>query len=752
MARSSYSRPWRALGALAVLAALLYGLIAVGVTWGTAQWTPRLALDLEGGTEFILKAVPQAGQQGSVTPATIEQAVKIIRQRVDGSGVAEAEVTTSGQDSIVVTLPGKSIDEATRDAIKKSAALEFRAVLVAEQSTAPQPSPSGSPTGSPTSSPATGTDSSPAASAGVSPSVSGSTGTGGGGLRAATSPSPAPSPTGAAGAASPAPSGAASPNPTPTDASDLAWIDEQVVQQWEALDCATPEGRTAAQAQPNDPSKPFVTCDDEGTKYILGPVEVKGQNVTGASAGLEVNSQGQTTNQWQVNLEFDGTGADQFGTVTARLFGLEGVRNQFAIVLDNLVISAPRTLGAITDGRAQITGNFTQSSSQALANQLKFGALPISFQVSTENQISATLGDEQLRNGLLAGLIGLLLVVLYSLLQYRALGLVTVASLTVAALFTYGVVVLLGWRQGYRLSLPGVAGLIVAIGITADSFIVYFERIRDEVREGRSLAAAVELAWQRARRTILISDTVSLLAAVVLFVLAVGGVKGFAFTLGLTTLIDVLVVFLFTKPMVTLLSRTEFFGNGHKLSGFDAEHLGRSVRYAGRGTVRGPARKPTPSRAGAGTIAERRAAAERAAKGTTTTVIDTETRPPAPRDRRGDAGRTADAELRQAGQRPVHRSHLLRLRRPTQAVVHHRRRADGDQRRRGGHARSEPGDRVPRRHRVPDLRHLGDQRDRRRAGGHLGGARRPGAGEPAERRQHAGAGRRADRRPAAPGA
>ena len=638
MARSSYSRPWRALGALAVLAALLYGLIAVGVTWGTAQWTPRLALDLEGGTEFILKAVPQAGQQGSVTPATIEQAVKIIRQRVDGSGVAEAEVTTSGQDSIVVTLPGKSIDEATRDAIKKSAALEFRAVLVAEQSHCA------------------------AALAvrqshrvphllaahrhglltrrlggGVAVCQRASSGTGGGGLRAATSPSPAPSPTGRQ-AASPAPSGAASPNPTPTDASDLAWIDEQVVQQWEALDCATPEGRTAAQAQPNDPTKPFVTCDDEGTKYILGPVEVKGQNVTGASAGLEVNSQGQTTNQWQVNLEFDGTGADQFGTVTARLFGLEGVRNQFAIVLDNLVISAPRTLGAITDGRAQITGNFTQSSSQALANQLKFGALPISFQVSTENQISATLGDEQLRNGLLAGLIGLLLVVLYSLLQYRALGLVTVASLTVAALFTYGVVVLLGWRQGYRLSLPGVAGLIVAIGITADSFIVYFERIRDEVREGRSLAAAVELAWQRARRTILISDTVSLLAAVVLFVLAVGGVKGFAFTLGLTTLIDVLVVFLFTKPMVTLLSRTEFFGNGHKLSGFDAEHLGRSVRYAGRGTVRGPARKPTPSRAGAGTIAERRAAAERAAKGTTTTVIDTETRPPAPRDRRGDAG------------------------------------------------------------------------------------------------------------------
>ncbi|MEJ2579183.1 MAG: protein translocase subunit SecD, partial [Kineosporiaceae bacterium] len=287
----------------------------------------------------------------------------------------------------------------------------------------------------------------------------------------------------------------------------------------------------------------------------------------------------------------------KFADVTTRLVALPDSQNRFAIVLDGLVISAPTTNEAIVGGQAQITGGFTQDEAQTLANQLKFGALPISFTVQTEEQISATLGGEQLQRGMLAGLIGLLLVVIYSLFQYRALGAVTVASLIIAAALTYGLVVLLGWRQNYRLSLAGVAGLIVAIGITADSFIVYFERVRDEVRDGRGLRQAVEAAWIRARRTILASDTVSFLAAVVLYLLAVGGVRGFAFTLGLTTLVDIVVVFLFTKPMVALLARTSFFGGGHKLSGFDPEHLGRTVVYAGRGRVRGGQ-----------TIAERRAA------------------------------------------------------------------------------------------------------------------------------------------------
>ncbi|HEX2808143.1 MAG TPA: MMPL family transporter, partial [Kineosporiaceae bacterium] len=246
---------------------------------------------------------------------------------------------------------------------------------------------------------------------------------------------------------------------------------------------------------------------------------------------------------------------------------------------------------------------------------------------------------------------------------YRALGLVTVSSLVIAATITYGLVLLLGWRQGYRLSLAGVAGLIVAIGITADSFIVYFERVRDEVRDGRGLQTAVENAWARARRTILISDAVSFLAATVLYVLAIGSVRGFAFTLGLTTVIDVLVVFLFTHPMVVLLSRTKFFGGGHRLSGFDAEHLGRAVTYTGRGRARA---HPTPTRAtkaataGAGsaaastgsTIAERRAAAERAERealmGESGTGRTDQDPPPEVADADAVAGETAGTSRRDA--------------------------------------------------------------------------------------------------------
>jgi len=311
-----------------------------------------------------------------------------------------------------------------------------------------------------------------------------------------------------------------------------------------------------------------------------------------------------------VNLEFDGQGTREFTEISRRLFNLTGDQNRFGIVLDGLVISAPTMNGVISDGRPQISGNFTQESAESLANQLKFGALPLSFTVESTDSVSATLGTEQLRIGLVAGLIGLVLVVVYSLVQYRALGLVTVASLVVVGVLTYGLLLLLSWRQGYRLSLPGVAGLIVAIGITADSFIVYFERVRDEVRDGRSLEVAVERGWERARRTILASDAVSFLAAVVLYLLAVGGVRGFAFTLGLTTVIDLLVVFLFTKPLVTLLARTRFFADGHTFSGFDPEHLGSVVA---RRAVRGSApRRP----AGTGTtLAERKRAAARADEG-----------------------------------------------------------------------------------------------------------------------------------------
>ena len=319
-----------------------------------------------------------------------------------------------------------------------------------------------------------------------------------------------------------------------------------------------------------------------------------------------------------MTITFDAKATQTFKDVTQRLNqfyvasqaqGGNDPKAQFAIVLDDQVISAPRSLAVITDGKPQITGNFTQASAQALSDQLRYGALPISFDIQSEEQISATLGGEQLRLGLMAGVIGLLLVVVYSLFQYRALGFVTILSLVVAGGLTYLAIAILGWTENYRLSLAGVAGLIVAIGITADSFIVYFERIRDELREGKGLVSAVENGWKRAKRTVLASKAVNLLAALVLYFVAVGNVRGFAFTLGLTALADLLVVFMFTHPTLQVLARTKFFGQGHRFSGLDPERPGAVPLYRGAGRLRTPTEKPAVVRArntGAAAEAERR--------------------------------------------------------------------------------------------------------------------------------------------------
>ena len=296
-----------------------------------------------------------------------------------------------------------------------------------------------------------------------------------------------------------------------------------------------------------------------------------GSDVDSASANLAQNTAG-----WIVSLDFNGDGTKAFGEITAEMATqpADSPGNRFAIVLDGLVVSAPGVNEAIPGGQAQITGQFTQEEAADLANVLKFGALPLTFTIGERNTISPTLGADQLQAGLIAGALGLVLVVLYLLFYYRALALVAVASLAIAGLLTYAAVVILGETLNFTLTLAGVAGLIVAIGITADSFIVYFERIRDEVREGRSLRAALEAGWVRARRTIIAADFISLIAAVVLWVLSVGGVRGFAFTLGLTTLIDLLVVFMFTKPLVTLLARTKFFNSGSRWSGLSPDRLG----------------------------------------------------------------------------------------------------------------------------------------------------------------------------------
>ncbi|MFK4836767.1 protein translocase subunit SecD [Microbacterium sp. ZW T2_14] len=558
---------WRALTGLLAITAILFGINALGVyVFGQSSWTPALALDLQGGTQIVLEAQTEDG--ADPTPEQMQQAVTIIRQRVDASGVGEAEVTTQAGNQIVVQIPGQA-DEETRNRIEASAQLQLRAVLYAGEPANTFVGDDGNATPYPT----------------------------------------------------PDPSLQATPTTSPTNGSDTAWITPALQAQFAAYDCADPANDPA-----NAPAdQPLITCDADGTvKYILGPVELDGSSIDDATFGLQ-----QTNNQWAVNLSFDADGTQTFGEISQRLYGAQAPLNQFAFVLDGYVLSAPSMNGVILDGKPSITGSFTQESAKVLADQLKYGALPLSFTVESSNSISATLGSQQLQIGLIAGLIGLLLVAIYSLIVYRALGFIIIASLAVMAVLTYVTLCILAWRMGFRLSLAGVAGLIVTIGFTADSFIVYFERIRDELRDGKSITAAVEDGWGRAKRTIYISKSINILAAVVLYILADSTVKGFAFTLGLTTAIDVLIFILFTHPVLQLLARTRFFGSGHPLSGLDPTALG--AVYRGRAQFREPVlatgaagRRNAKSRAEAvrrQTIAERKqaelAAADNAKPGTT---------------------------------------------------------------------------------------------------------------------------------------
>ncbi|RIX28049.1 protein translocase subunit SecD [Amnibacterium setariae] len=518
---------------------------------------PKLGLDLEGGTQIILAATTEGG--GNPTSDQLAQSVTIIRQRAAAGGSPDAQISTQGGRFINVSLPGRP-SQATINAVREAARMDFRPVLTTD---------------------AAATESAGSSDAPYTPPAS----------------------------------LANTPSAKPSNGSDLAQVTPFLANEFENYRCAAD----------NEPAKvkatvPLVTCDDTNTqKYLLGPVEVPGTNISGATAGLAQTSQGATTGEWVVNLTFNGTGTRQFAQISERLVALQGVQNQFAILLDGKVISAPTMNAAITNGKAQISGSFTEQSAKQLADQLKFGALPVNFTVQSQNTISATLGSSQLQAGLLAGLIGLILVFAYAIYQYRLLGSVILASLGISAVLTFIVLDFLSWREGYRLSLAGVTGIIVSIGVTADSFIVYFERIRDELREGRGLEGAVEQGWRRARRTVLASDAVNFLAAAVLFALAVGDVQGFALTLGLSTLIDVLVVVLFSHPILQLLARRPFFAEGHRFSGLDPRALG--AVYRGRGQFRAPVPEGRTGRSigeaqRRQTIAERKAAElERERKG-----------------------------------------------------------------------------------------------------------------------------------------
>jgi len=597
----------RALIWLGVIIVLLYSILTIGVVNDKTTFTPGLALDLAGGTTLILKAEPTDGT--TIDESDLEQAVEVIRRRIDASGVSEAEITTQGSDTIVIALPGTPSDR-TIDLIRQSAQLQFRPVLLvgdpgATPETSATPSPSPSPSVDPSATP------DPSASPSVSPTTSAED-------DAVTDPSASPSPE---ATTSPEPSVSPSPNPTPvpgeTDPSSFDWLTDELLEEYQALDCTNPENLGGADLGDSDAG--HAACSNDGSaKIAMGPVELDGSDVKTATSGPGYSQAGTLTGEYEVRLEFNSEGAQKFADVTERLYDFYKIdstddRARFAILLDGVVISYPFVQAHITGGTATISGGFNQQQAEELANQLKFGAIPLDLTLQTKSTVSATLGEDQLEKGLIAGAIGLMLVVIYSLLQYRALGLVTIGSLAIAGIIVYALIALLSWGMGYRLSLAGVAGLIIAIGITADSFIVYFERVKDELREGRSLQAAIDHGWSRAKRTILASDAVSFLAAVVLYVLAIGSVRGFAFTLGLTTLVDVLVVILFTHPVLILLGRTKFFGQGHRLSGLDPRQLGKTAIYQGRGRVAVSTTAATPGTEGdeaSGlTLAERKAAA-----------------------------------------------------------------------------------------------------------------------------------------------
>ena len=566
--------------ALFVIAAAL-----VGLMFWQGQKTPKLALDLAGGTTVTLTAEPTR-PGAKIGDSEMSQAINIMRERVNSLGVSEAEVTKQGNNVIVVQVPGQGQERVVK-LIGTTAKLEFRQVMVAEPVGAPPAQPPAQ-TPAPTPSGKASKSPKPSASgkASTTPSPKG---------RAlaqalAETPKPTDKPSGKP-SATPAPSTAPSLTPEQLQqlqaqqqagAADFTGVDPAVRAQFTKLTCT---GNDVGQGQTLNPGKQAAICarPDPKThksdyKFIVAPAQISGEQVTKAQALPPDPQNGRV--QWTVSLDLNGTATKTFADFTSKAaaLGESNTRNHFAIVLDGTVYSWPSVKEAITSGNAQIEGQFNQQDATDLANVLKYGALPLKFSQSSIESVSATLGRDQLSAGLIAGAIGLGLVVLYCLLYYRGLGFVAVSSLIVAGGLTYEAIVLLGKFIDFRMSLAGIAGAIVAIGITADSFVVFFERLRDEVREGRSLRTAVERGWQRARRTIIVADAVSFIAALLLYWFAIGGVKGFAFTLGLTTLIDVAVVFFFTKPLVTLLARTKFFGRGHRWSGRDPSTLGVTKR------------------------------------------------------------------------------------------------------------------------------------------------------------------------------
>ena len=597
-------RPGRSLIIFFLGLAIIYGLTALSQASpaeGEKAWRPALGLDLQGGTRITLTA------EKAPSSENLEEARRIIDQRVNGSGVAEAEVTTQGGKSIVVEVPGDGGNrEELEQTVKRQAQLRFRLVACSDQTPGPCAAASGGgglPEGAlpeglgrapldlsaTETEPTDGATESPAGTPSVDPSVDPS--------------APGAEPTeGESSAPTEADPGADGEEWSVDDS--IAWSrnpDQAAIAEFAKYACdekgrlVNAEDGKLAEVE-DDPDKPLVACllpeDGQSLKFLLSRSVIEGTELDDASAGTPQGGVG-----WVVSIEMGNDrdrarpkgspGASADFEKVSRAF--RGTEEQFAVVLDGQVLTYPRMTAVITDGRSQIEGNFTEQSALDLANSLKFGALPIQFndKETSVEEIGPSLAGNQLSAGLTALAVGLALVMLYCLIYYRGLGLVVVSSLFVAAIITYAMVLLLSETAGFTLTLPGIAGLIIAVGVTADSFIIFFERIRDEMREGKSMRVAVETGWARARVTRVAANTVQLLSALILYVFATGAVKGFGFALGLTTLIDLAVLFWFTKPMVSWLGHFKFFNSGHRLSGLSKETLGTDAPATRRSAIAG---------------------------------------------------------------------------------------------------------------------------------------------------------------------
>jgi preprotein translocase subunit SecD len=599
-------RPGRYLAFFLFIVVLLYGLV---FGTGNHKLTPKLGIDLQGGTRVTLTARTLNG--GPPSKEALDQARQIIENRVNGIGVAGTEVVLDG-NNIIITVPGEEGDQAKN--LGQTAQLRFRAVVgqPADATQPPQteepPTDPSAPATEPSNPPSVGGSSDTANPQGrPAPAVAGQPGTTDPSTPPATdtsTPSPGEGELDPEVLANPLAACSQYQSDTDTYAKDAkanreskvttpnliklgracrqneylvpsgdAAADQnaqQAAQQAQqaamaALDCSKPDPLVGN----DDRNKPLVACDQEGTaKYVLGPTFLDGTDISDANSAPDPQGVG-----YVVTLDFNSSGGKVWADYTAA-----HVQEAAAFVLDTQVVSAPTIQGAIT-GQTEISGGgqggFSSQEAKDLSDVLKYGSLPLSFDSSEAETVSATLGLASLQAGLIAGALGLLLVFIYCLIYYRMLGFLTMLSLVLSGVIVFAVLVLLGRWIGFTLDLAGVAGFIVAIGITADSFVIFFERLKDEIREGRTFRSAVPRAWIRARRTILSADMVMFLAAAVLYVLAVGQVKGFAFTLGMSTVLDLVVVFFVTHPLVVYASKSKFLSKP-SMSG-----LGAVQRQAG---------------------------------------------------------------------------------------------------------------------------------------------------------------------------